>query len=185
MYSAAATTNYATSTVLKVGADGNVTPGYWRPILQWDLTAIPTSASILSASLYVYVAADNATTGRTVQVVRCLRSWSRTQVTWNEYTTGNNWETGGAQGAGDIDAINCGQCDFTSSQVNGDEKIFTLTTSIVQGWVTTPATNNGLVMFTTDTTADSWDLHSEESATSSYYPKLVIGYYLPSGGGWW
>jgi hypothetical protein len=40
-------------------------------------------------------------------------------------------------------------------------------------------------MYTFDTTADRWDLHSEESATSSYYPKLVIGYYLPSGGGWW
>jgi hypothetical protein len=188
MYAGADTTNYGTASVMKVGT---VTPigdtYYYKPILKFDMSAtIPTTASVLAASLFVYISADNAANARTVKVVRCLRNWVESEVTHLIYSTGNSWTGAGGAGAGDRDGSYCGQVDFTATQVNGDEKEFPITTlSVVQGWIETPATNYGLIMDQLTSTADNWDLHSSSSATAGYRPKLTVTYTTGGGGNWW
>ena len=58
---------------------------------------------------------------------------------------------------------------------DGIENQFTLTTSVVQGWIASPSSNSGMVIFVNDTSGAEY-VHSSESATSSYRPKLVVDY---------
>jgi hypothetical protein len=179
-----ATTNYGTNALLKVGTFG-ISSHIYTSALKFALTTIPASASILSATMSLYIAADNASGAQSVYAYRCLRDWVEAQVTYNIYSTGNNWTSGGGLGSGtDYTTTGGALCAFTATQVNGDEKQWNLKT-LVEGWVSGANANYGVLLIQVAGTADYWDLHSSSSATAGYYPKLTVTYATPGGSGWW
>jgi hypothetical protein len=99
--SGSATTNFGT-------ADGEVedaSPSE-ETLTRWDLSNVSNSARILGALINVKKSNTN-TTNKTLTFYRLLRAWVEGQVTWNIYSTGNNWGTAGALGAGtDVESAN-------------------------------------------------------------------------------
>lgn len=76
----------------------DITMGFWtgtaatRTILHFDMTAIPASATIVTASLRMFIFSKTGDLGATMKA-RMLNqtAWVEAEATWNIYSTGNNW----------------------------------------------------------------------------------------------
>jgi len=141
-----------------------------RPIVKFDLSSIPTSTTISSATLYLYAYDEAGLRGSTgyYGVYRLTQAWADTQVTWNNATSSITWTTPG----GDIEA----SPDATSPKqaVAGVWYPFDVT-SRVQNWIATPANNMGWVVRCTDENLHNQDLfYQSEAADTDHRPTLVV-----------
>lgn len=189
--SGAATTNYGSLNVMVVGETVTDTTNYQSiGIIKFDLSSIPSTAIVTSASLYLTHVSKDASQTRTMYVLRCLRDWTEAGVTWNKYDGVNNWGTsGGLNTSTDIDVVNVwGSRSISSSEADG-EKEWTLSITEMQKFINGTYSNYG--WFLTYNMTQFNDYHqwaSSDHATSSYRPRLVIEYTIPSGGSqaiWW
>lgn len=95
LYKAQADTNYGTSAIA-VGKSSATTYIY-RSLIKFDLSSIPSTATVSSAtmSLYYYSGTDGGGSN-TIKIYRQLKDWVESQCTWNSYKTGTAWtEAGG------------------------------------------------------------------------------------------
>ena len=173
--SGAPNNNYGASTRIRVGRGGS--GNYIRGIIKFDLSSIPDDAVILDANLSLYfynIRSGDDTGNRTHGVYRVQqnpnRNWSELEVTWNNYTSSQQWTTAG----GDFNATATDTVTFDSSALNSWIKFSV--TSDVQNFVNNKSENFGWVI--KDTTEDSTyirrDYHSSEHSNASLQPKLEI-----------
>lgn len=103
--SQAATTNSDTETDLIIDNSWG-TSSFTRFILMtFDISSL-TGKNIGSAVLSLFRTNTGTSNATTVSVVKCLRAYVANQVTWNVYSTGNNWTTAGAgSGGNDRDTV--------------------------------------------------------------------------------
>lgn len=129
-----------------------------RPLVQFDVSSIPTSGAVSSAILKLQVnpAMQVIGYGQTVSAYRVTTPWSGMFVTWNQanYSTPLNWTTPG----GDYDPAVHG--DYVSP---GGSIVYLTTlsldiTPIVQGWVNGTNPNYGVIL--KGTTGVSLDFYS-------------------------
>ena len=88
------TTNYGTATSMNMGGDnGTANPrGFTRvSLLKFDLSGIPSSATVTSAVLKLY--ANNDQRGGNASIQQILSSWTETGATWTSRDGTNNWIT--------------------------------------------------------------------------------------------
>jgi hypothetical protein len=155
-------------------------PTYRRSLIKFtQLSYIPPSATIVSAKLTLYGVTDaskapdctqgNSTYPNGYAQNPCFLKqlngpWSESTVTWNSilpFITGTQV------------AI-----PATSQQWN-ENKTITLPNSWVQGWVSTPSSNNGVMLqLQSENPYTSIVFGSSEAATANKRPKLVIKYHL-------
>lgn len=108
-------------------------------LLRWDLSLIPTNATVRSATMYLTNAGN---TLRDFEVYAMLTDWD-TSATWNKATATVNWGSpGGMQAASDRGA----QIGFVPGGANITLHTITLNTATVRGWVNNPGTNKGLTI---------------------------------------
>ncbi len=170
------TTNYGTQPILQVGEFPGVARIH-RSLIKFDLSSIPSTNTVSSAILSLWINADNSNNARTANAYRVLRNWVESQATWNAWSTGNNWTTAGCGSDGnDADLTNShGSCSFTASETVGAEKQFSMTVSEIQKFINgTYANNYGWILRMNTETDDQYDFESSSSATASIRPKLVI-----------
>ena len=157
-------TNYGNETTLVVAGDGGYSD---RMYLQFDLSSIPDSAVIVSADLglFYHDASITAVDGA-VGAYRVTAAWNEvgvTGITWNNSPTTQTTA---------IDAITVpaiATVDFLTWDIS----------SLVQIWVSTPATNRGIMLKDTDESSDEgWKyFRSSDWTTVDQRPKLMISYY--------
>ena len=133
-----------------------------------DLSDIPSSATVNSASLKIYV--YQATDTSTVSAYRVITDWDVSEVTYNSAKTGTSWGTAGMQSGTDYasTAIN------TSSSVSAAGWVSLDLTDLVQDWVDGTYTNRGVML----RLASGGHLRTRmaEYTTTSYRPKLEVTY---------
>lgn len=114
---------------------------------------IPSTSTILSAKLFLYVNADYSSNARTLDVFRVLRAYNPAQTTWNVYTTGNAWTTAGCGSAGnDYDNTVVGSRAFSASETLNEYKEIDLDPALIQDFVDGSWTDNGFILrFQTET----------------------------------
>ena len=96
------TTNYGSTTTLSVdGDDPTYTGRDLSAVLRWDVSSIPPTAVVTSATLTVYVT-DATATGYPIYGLNKL--FTESQTTWNLQRSGVAWTTAGAQAAADRDS---------------------------------------------------------------------------------
>lgn len=174
---AAATTNYSNAASFSVRLDARI------GIMKFDLTSIPATKKIVSADLYLY-SSTAPTSNATLTAYSILAANSDmvfAEMTWNIRKTGTAWagDTGGDGGADagctvsgtDHNATVLGSVVFVGGSANGTEMVMSLNTAMVEAWLTN---NYGLVM--KSDLAESPTIHSQQSATEAYRPKLKIKY---------
>jgi hypothetical protein len=154
--SASTTTNYGKSTVLQVG-------GGYSTLLQFDIASLlptgTTAAQVQHARLVIFP--DNVTTAGTIGVYPVTSTWSEGAVTYATKPTVSGTAT-------------------TTASVGTANRFVELTvTSLVQSWVTTPATNFGVAIEATGTTDISMD--SKENTNTSHNALLLISLSSPGG----
>lgn len=174
----APSTNYAINPYLVIG-EWNGGSSNNHTLIKFDLSTIPSSAKIISATFYLtYSGTEYSSNSRTVQAYRLKRNWVENQATWNVYSTGNSWQTAGGTGADDIEASTIGTYSITATP--SGVYSMNLDVALVEEWVKGTFTNNGILLKTDADTDDQVYYHSSSAETSTNRPKLVIEYNLGS-----
>jgi hypothetical protein len=133
----APTTNNGSATTLKVDGDDPGGKDLYSA-LRWDLSQIPAGATVTSATVTLNISSPSS---QTYGVFELKRAWSEGQVNWNVASTGNLWATAGAKGATDR-----GSQIASVTPTNIAPYTFTIPASVVQGWLNTPSSNNGILL---------------------------------------
>jgi hypothetical protein len=173
IYSSAATTNNH-GTLMTVGEAISQTAKY-RTLIKFDLTSIPSNATITSAIFSFYVTADYSSTARTHRVYRLLRAFDENTATWNISATGSNWTTAGGFSPTDCEQTDIGSHDMSAGELDG-YKDFTLSNTAIQEIVSGSFTNNGFLLKADTEVDDAYQFASRTYATTTARPKLVIDY---------
>jgi hypothetical protein len=144
-----------------------------RQLHQFNLSSIPSNATITSATLSFYVYQIDAGTPN-VSCYRILKQWDELQATYNNRLTSTAWGTPGLQSG----------TDYTATAIATSGNITTVgwanfnVTSQVQSWVNGSQTNYG-VMYKLSTTGHVRTRMSEYVTDTTQRPKLAISYTTP------
>lgn len=142
-----------------------------RALLKFDLSTIPTTATILGAKLEFWIAAEGQGW-----------VWYRVLQTWDESSTYTSLGGGGANGGVTNNGTFASTIESARNGVNLDT-ILSVTVrdnvlvSDVQAMVSNPSSNYGWLGMNTDTaTGDGVQFDSRESVTTTRRPRLTIRY---------
>jgi hypothetical protein len=175
----ASATNYGTATVLVAdGDEPNNSDKDASPVLRWNVSSIPTDATVTSVTIRFRVT-DGST--NTYAMYPLKRDWTESSVTWASASSGTAWQTAGAQGALDRDTTSIGSLRASSAST----VTVTLNSSgisAVQNWITNSAQNYGIIVASTSNT-DGLRFASSNNSTVSYRPQLTVNYTRDTGGG--
>jgi hypothetical protein len=143
--------NFGTATTITVGSLGSI------GLVQFDLTQLPaglTAAQIQKATLTLFL--DHVNSGGSINIDMVSAS-----TPWGELTvTGNS-------------GISPGNAVNTSVMTNTADTFIALdATSAVQGWITTPGSNNGFMIQANTGTSVQFD--SKENTSTSHPATLTI-----------
>lgn len=168
------TTNYGTGSDCYVDPDGSDEA---RALIKFDVSSIPSTALITSATLYLYSDWWWAGTGSgTSYVDKVLRNWVETEATWGVYSTGNNWGTAGCKNSS-TDYSNTGE---TSTTIDGTDKWFSWDVkTIVQAWVNSAENNYGFLI-RSNVTNPVYKFNSRTNGSNP--PYLEVVYTIGSNG---
>jgi len=161
--------NFASSD-LKVGAKQGI-----ATLIQFDLSSIPSNASIGYASLHVYGYHREGTGSFALGIYAIKRPWVEGEANWNMAASSVHW---GAPG-----------CNDTSSDRMEDSSHQVLVGSTgwhtwsvrddVQRMVSDPGSNAGWLLRQSAEVAGVLSMYSSEHKDLSYRPKLVVTYTVP------
>ena len=145
-----------------------------QALLQYNLSQIPAGTSVISANLNLYADINNSN-GRAGQPTfgndnacylhQVTGAWNPASVTWNNKPAVSNTNN-----------------ILLAQSTNTDEDYLNINVSnLVQSWVNSPATNNGLMLeIITQNYYNSMIFCSPSYADSTLRPSLQICYFTPS-----
>jgi len=135
-------------------------------------------AVFLSFSLQLTMYDESSANARTLSVYRLKMAWVETQVTHNDYSTGNNWQTAGALGANDREAAAMGTLALSATEALGDKTI-TLDPALATAMFNGSFANNGL-LFNIGNVSDGYAFRMCDYATAAQRPKFTGEWGFPS-----
>ena len=154
-------TNYGTDPQLEVRPDNGADR---RGLLKFDLNSIPPNATITSATLYLYEAANKD--GQVTYIYRVTSDWDEDNVTWQSWTSPG----------GDFDSSTS---YFTFIPNQKDCMLTINVTGLVQQWVNGTYPNHGMMLYATGPN-HTISYVTKEDTTASERPRLDIIYVVPT-----
>ena len=143
-------------------------------LLRFDLSAMPQSASIVSATFSIHVDYASNSYSMPVNLYGMIKPWSDMQATWISATNSVAWTVAGANSGGDrmitpADSVLMAQAN-TWYNLN--------VTDLVRQWVLNPASNKGMILKAGTAPNVGYGLRSSDySSAPDYRPKLTITCY--------
>lgn len=132
-------------------------------LMKFDLSGLPTTTTVTAVELHVFTTAA----GGAITVFPMLEAWTETTSTWRRRNTTTAWT---AEGAGPGSRGTTAIATFTPNAANA-EFSSDVDVATVQGWVTVPATNLGLVL--TSASSDESLIRSRQSATGKPFLRIT------------
>ena len=171
--------NFGTSTVLRVQR-GLGTSDRYVALLRLSLASLPAT-SVVSVAQLNLTWATPYTNPVTVNLYRCLREWTESGATWNNYDGTNAWGAGGAENeTTDYDGSII-LASHTLSADPGDNATLTFSDVALRA-AAQAAVGGSLNLLLRTTVTVLWLVASSDHATAAYRPQLVVTYTLPAGG---
>ena len=168
----AQTTNYGESADLRLRGSVQCVS-----LIRFDVSDIPTSAVVTEASLdlrtnyYRY-----GTEPVVVNLYRLRQPWVESEATWRVRATGQMWDAPGAAGSGDRDPE-----PFASMTLDSTDTWYVVElTDAVQGWVSNPEENFGLVLESVGVGHDFRFWSSDYERTIVHRPRLCVDFVEPT-----
>jgi len=159
-------TNFGNTNNVRI--DGNPDEG---GLIRWDLSSIAPGTVVTDVTITVRV--TNPTI-HTFELYGLKRAWSESQATWNEASSGQLWQIGGAQGTADRDSTVLG---VLTAAANGFATIQLNAAGIawVQNWINNPSSNFGFaIQDYANSSNDEITFSSSEAAVVTDRPKLTL-----------
>lgn len=159
----------------------------YRTLIQFDLSALPANAGILSATFEVNCAQVFPLNQYpiVVDLHKMLVSWdegnqsgSYGDASWNERKPGTSWGTPGGQSGVDYDATVVASFTANSSAILNQWLDWDVT-DLVINWEADPSSNYGMMMKISDehlTVYKFFRFHSSDSSSDTLRPKLSVTY---------
>jgi hypothetical protein len=138
-------------------------------LLRWDVSAIPSNATVTGAELTVSVV-DASLASYSGQ--RVIRPWSEAAASWLNAKIATTWATAGAKAATDRSPSTL--FTFSGNQGIQHASLNSAGVAAVQAWVNSSANNQGVIISSTDT--HRMGISSKEGAEA---PLLCVGYTTP------
>ncbi|MET7712562.1 DNRLRE domain-containing protein [Streptomyces sp. NPDC005407] len=132
-------------TWLSVG-NNSTTYGKTRAVLKFPTSSIPTTATVLQNTMYMWGAETTSTTNGAIYELHSLtRDFTETTATWNNANATTPWTTPG----GDMSATVADTVPQITDEVG---RHWWNATGLMQSWVKTPANNKGVAVKLKDET---------------------------------
>ncbi len=171
--------NNSSSTQLRLRSLGS-TGGALSSLLRFDLSPVPTGATVFRATLSLRASARSGPQISRAGFFPLKRDWVGAEATWTDARTGVRWQQPGALGANDAGS-RAGETYIWTSDAWFSFDV----TQLVQGWVKTPSSNYGLILRANPSTSDIlYDFVASDAAPASqsasaqaYRPELIISYW--------
>ncbi len=173
------TTSYGTLTFLTIGAYVPAGTTYrYRPILQFDLSSIPSGSTITSAKLRLTKCCEVGGPGGNfyVYVYRLTNNWDETHSSWRYKETGVLWAHPGGDYSGYYGSF------YVTSGVAYGTHFEVDVTNLVKKWVDGTYPNYGILLRSSveSSATTNWiKFASKEYSDSDWRPKLIIEYTPP------
>ncbi len=162
--------NFAGDTWIRIYSDGRM-----KGLLRFDLSLIPSQATIISAALELMIYYPSGTfSPLTVSAYPISTTWNVQEVTWRNAAAGKPW---GAPGCADT-TIDRSPTPAGTATVSQSGAYRLDLTSAVAGWVAAPDTNHGILLVAQGPVATLVNQASSEFVTLSSRPKLTVTYVL-------
>jgi hypothetical protein len=139
-----------------------------RCVLRWDLLAIPSNVTVISASIKLGLVDPS---GASFQAYALKREWSQDAASWLNATSGATWGKPGA--ASGSDRHKAPVATFLGAPLRTVE--MPLDTAVVQAWVSSPEQNHGIVFAAAKGVNDGVSFASSEDATA-WRPSVQVTY---------
>jgi hypothetical protein len=141
-----------------------------RGVVRWDTSAIPRTARVDSARIFLTVTNGG---GATFTVRAMSTPWREREATWNERSAGVVWATAGGSGGADRAAASLATFAVPEPALVAIE-LNAAGVAAVQAWIANPDANHG-VMFSSDTGAiDGMDFQARDAVGATGRPRLVV-----------
>ncbi len=145
-----------------------------QPLLVFDVSVLPPSAIIDSATLRVWVSSRSNENLMTAKTFLLRRPWDERETTQNQAATGAPWEIAGAYGDSDRHPIGLSIAELpVSGPVDWD------VTGAVQTWVQDPTSNYGLILSGRSTGHVHYSFNSREGIQTDERPLISVVYHVP------
>ena len=142
-------------------------------LLGWDVSQIPTGATVVAASITVEVI---NTSDDSFPLYEALLPWHERQANFNQRLTGVDWQSPGASGAADrgadpLGVLTAPDLGATTIELNADGL------RTIERWIDDPGSNHGFVFQNLDNgSTNDLDFKSSEESNVSFRPQLVVEY---------
>ena len=143
-----------------------------RGLVQFNLSALPTNASITAATLEISISQAHLPTADTLSIYRLTNSWTEPEATWDDSGIAR-WAPGGVflpTPDSQVEAGGIGSITFPSTGAM---------IATVETWRTNSASNNGWIIRNDDEASSSNARRVLTHESASGQPVLHIEYTLP------
>lgn len=157
---------------------GHITgSGYtYRAIIKFNLSSLPsTKVMVDKAELILKTNGLGTESGAAdVKIHKVTSPWTVYQAGWEDSSTTSNWTAPGGDFTSNTITPNAANYDFGFNSTI----TIALDPAVVQGWMTSPATNYGVLLKSTDEAIDNaCEIYSSGAAVASNRPMLKVWYY--------
>ncbi|MGI9203362.1 MAG: DNRLRE domain-containing protein, partial [Woeseiaceae bacterium] len=142
----------------------------YRTLLQFDLSALPPSATVQAAILELDLKNHGSTD--VVEAHRVLRNWTENGVTWNDHDGTSSWSTPGS----DFDPNIAGSLLADSTGLKTMD-----ITDLAKGWASGTQPNYGLLLLSPPSAGGSENKFYSSDQGGSPQPRLVVTYICECG----
>ena len=140
--------------------------------LKWDLSGIPRGSAIRTASITLSVTLRAPRSE--FRLYEAKRPWVETEATWKVYAKGRRWGADGTRAPGDRGSVPVGTL-IPREMGTCVVRLNPAGIALVQSWIRSPATNNGL-MIVGRANANPFIFESREASSVNRRPQLTLTY---------